>query len=209
MKYAYVVAELSCTVTVCCYDPSSGELMKTDQVISTLSDNFDNSDGSNTCAHIMIHPTGKFLYVSDRGGKDNSIALFHVVEDGKKLKYISQSGAEGLGELVPRAFNITLDGAWMVVAYQNSDKIVSYKINQEDGTLKKSHSLSTPTPVCMSDKFLIYLPSMLYLRHSVPVGVRTIVEDLRPVRTHRYRQQTRPLHVLQGQGRTCKAHRFP
>ena len=44
MKYAYVVAELSCTVTVCCYDPSSGELMKTDQVISTLSDNFDNSE---------------------------------------------------------------------------------------------------------------------------------------------------------------------
>ena len=149
-NFAYVVAELSCTVTVCRCDPSSGELTEKVQVVSTLPDGFENSDGSNTCAHMLIHPSGKFLYVSNRGGGDHSISLFLISEDGMKLDFVPQSGAPGTGELVPRAFNITPDGVWMVVAYQNSDKLISYKIDQNDGTMTMSHSLSTPTPVCIS-----------------------------------------------------------
>jgi 6-phosphogluconolactonase len=99
---------------------------------------------------MLIHPSGKFLYVSNRGGGDHSISLFLISEDGMKLDFVPQSGAPGTGELVPRAFNITPDGVWMVVAYQNSDKLISYKIDQNDGTMTTSHSLSTPTPVCIS-----------------------------------------------------------
>jgi len=56
-KYAYVINELHCTVTAFAYEPASGALTEI-QTIPTLPDAF---DGSNSCAEVRVHPSGRFL----------------------------------------------------------------------------------------------------------------------------------------------------
>jgi 6-phosphogluconolactonase len=71
---AYVLDELTSTITVFNYDPQRGALVWK-QTISTLPDNF---TGSNTTAEIRIHPSGQFLYNTNRG--HNSVTMY----DGRR-----------------------------------------------------------------------------------------------------------------------------
>ena len=150
LKFVYILSELACTVTVVQCDLETGDLREPVQVVSTLLDGFDNSDGSNTCAHVQLHPSGKFLYVSNRGGKDHSCTLFHVAEDGSSLTFMENNRVIAEGELCPRAFNITPDGLWMVVAYQDTSRLVSFRIDQDTGACNIASKLEVPTPVCIA-----------------------------------------------------------
>ncbi|HEY5311979.1 MAG TPA: beta-propeller fold lactonase family protein, partial [Pirellulales bacterium] len=76
-KHAYVINEMASTVTAFDYDPKSGRLSEL-QTISTLPSNF---QGSNTTAEVQVHPSGKFLYGSNRG--HNSIAVFQIDSAGR------------------------------------------------------------------------------------------------------------------------------
>src|SRR5438874_6746106 len=71
-RFAYVVNELSSTVTAFRYDADAGILQDT-QTVSTLPEYF---DGPNFPAEIGMHPSGKWVYVSNRG--HNSVVLFNV-----------------------------------------------------------------------------------------------------------------------------------
>ena len=74
---AYVLDELASTITVFNYDPARGALVW-QQTISTLPDNF---TGTNTTAEIRIHPSGQFLYNTNRG--HNSVTMYPAVVSGR------------------------------------------------------------------------------------------------------------------------------
>ena len=115
------------------------------QVISTQ-ENGDKRDAAS--AAIKIHPSGKFLYASNRG-ELNDIAIFSIGEKGQLTPIGRQST---LGE-VPRDFEIDPSGKFMLVANQNSDSIVTFEIDQETGLLLETgYVAEVPTPVCI--KFL-------------------------------------------------------
>eukprot|EP00943_MAST-04B_sp_MAST-4B-sp1_P000269 g269.t1 len=152
-SYAYVVSELSCTVTVVSMNYAESSFgNETCQIISTLPFNYDNSNGGNTCAHIQIHPSGKFLYVSNRGGKDgghHSVVVFSVNDTGDKIALESSTYFEN-GK-TPRAFSISPSGKYLVVAWQDSDYLTSYEINLNgNGELLFKHSLECLTPVVLA-----------------------------------------------------------
>src|SRR5262245_2735867 len=69
-RFAYVLNEMTSTVTAFAYDAKAGTLTER-QTLSTLPASF---SGSNSGAEIVVHPSGKFVYSSNRG--HNSIALF-------------------------------------------------------------------------------------------------------------------------------------
>jgi 6-phosphogluconolactonase len=71
-KFAYVIAEMGHTVTASSYDPAAGALQPL-QTVSTLPKDF---EGRNDDAEIRVHPSGKFLYASNRG--DDSIAIYAI-----------------------------------------------------------------------------------------------------------------------------------
>src|SRR5207245_9240828 len=71
-KFFYVASELNSTVTAYSYDAKGGTLHEL-QVVSTLPKDF---SGENDTAEIAVHPSGKFLYVSNRGR--DSIAVFAI-----------------------------------------------------------------------------------------------------------------------------------
>ena len=71
-KFAYVVNELQSTITAFAYDARKGELQRL-KTVSTLPKDF---SGNNDTAEIKVHPSGKFLFASNRG--HDTIALFSI-----------------------------------------------------------------------------------------------------------------------------------
>ena len=71
-QFAYVVTEIGHTVTVLSNNAASGKLQSI-QTVTTLPKDF---SGRNDDAEIRVHPSGKFLYASNRG--DDSIAIYTI-----------------------------------------------------------------------------------------------------------------------------------
>ena len=139
-KHAYSINELDSTLTVFKYQ--NGEL-ETVQVISTLPESFERFS---TTAAIKVHPSGRFIYASNRG--HNSIAVFSCDESTGALENMDYVQTQGE---TPRDFDIDPAGELMLVANQDSDSIVSYHINQQTGALiPTGEKLSLPTPVCIA-----------------------------------------------------------
>ncbi|NQW23984.1 MAG: lactonase family protein [SAR202 cluster bacterium] len=96
------------------------------QTITTLPDGF---SGRNTCSQIQITPTGRFLYVPNRG--HNSIAGFSVDAASGQLTGIGQVPTES----VPSAFSLDPEGNFLFAAGSESDHLASYQINPDTGAL--------------------------------------------------------------------------
>ncbi|MEZ4620495.1 MAG: lactonase family protein [Caldilineaceae bacterium] len=138
---AYVINELDSTVTVFRYTDVTGALDPI-QSISTLPAGF---DGRSHCADIHVHPTGKFVYGSNRG--HDSLAIFTVDQTTGKL---TATGHESTGGKVPRNFAIDPSGSFLLAANQNSDNVVVFRINLATGQLTPTgYELTVPTPVCL------------------------------------------------------------
>jgi len=139
-RFAYVINELTSTVTVFRYDPEAGVLAEV-ETVSTLPPYF---DGPNTGAEIGVHPTGKYLYVSNRG--HNSVVLFSVDADQGTLTYVEE---QGTGGSKPRHFGIQPSAKHLVIANQDSDTLLACRIDAGNGRLKPSGIFaSAPSPVC-------------------------------------------------------------
>jgi 6-phosphogluconolactonase len=71
-RFLYVLNELQSSMTVFYYDPGHGALKEL-QTLSTLPAEF---TGENAGAEVQVHPSGRFVYASNRGHE--SIAVFAV-----------------------------------------------------------------------------------------------------------------------------------
>jgi 6-phosphogluconolactonase len=144
-KFAYLINELGGSIIVFAYDSTRG-LLSEIQTISTLPADF---TGFNTCAEIALHPSGKFLYGSNRG--HNSVALFTIDPASGKLTFVERTSTEGK---IPRSFAIDPTGKFLVAANQDSNNLVVFNIDPETGRLKlNSQVTDIASPVCV--KFLM------------------------------------------------------
>jgi 6-phosphogluconolactonase len=140
-KFAYVINEMGGTITVFSYEPTSGTLTEI-QTISTLPDDF---AGRNSCAEVRVHPSGKFLYGSNRG--HDSIAVYRIDPTNGKLTFVEH---EKTDIKTPRNFNIDPTGKFCLVANQDGNSVVVFKINTKTGALEPTgHKISMGKPVCI------------------------------------------------------------
>ncbi len=140
--FAYANNEMTCTVTAFAHDAAKGALTAI-QTLSTLPAGYTLTKKDST-AEIFCHPTGKFLYVSNRG--HDTIAVFAIGADGK-LALIQNAPAN---VKIPRGFAISPDGGWLVAAGQNSDSLASHKIDPATGKLTPAAKLEgVGAPVCV------------------------------------------------------------
>ena len=140
-KYAYVINELDCTVTTFTYNSASGALTEI-QTITTLPNGF---NGSNACAEVCVHPSGKFLYGSNRG--HDSLVVYRVDLADGTLTCVEHETAD---IKTPRNFNVCPTGKFCLVANQGKDSVVVFRINKETGTLELTgHKVSVAQPVCV------------------------------------------------------------
>jgi 6-phosphogluconolactonase len=140
-KFAYVVAEMGHTVTAFSNDAANGRLQVL-QTISTLPADF---KGRNDDAEIVVHPSGKFLYASNRG--DDSIVIYAI--DGSKGT-LTQVGKVSTGGKEPRNFEIDPTGKFLFAENQKSDNVVVFRIDQKTGQLAPTGKvLDVGSPVCL------------------------------------------------------------
>ncbi len=140
-RKAYVINELASTITSFDYDPKRGALSGR-QTVSTLPKGF---KGDNSTADIHVHPSGKFLYGSNRG--HNSIAVFHI---DARTGELTPAGHQGENIRTPRNFAIDPTGTYLIVANQTGDSLVVFRINQETGALEPTGNMvAVPQPVCV------------------------------------------------------------
>jgi 6-phosphogluconolactonase len=142
--YAYVINEILCNVTAFAYDAGRGVLSEI-QTISTLPGEVQR--GYST-AEVQVHPSGKFLYGSNRG--HDTIAVFSIDEKSGKLTAVENESTQGK---IPRNFGIDPTGQYLLAANQNSDTVVVFRIDAATGALNPTgQTLPVPAPVCV--KFL-------------------------------------------------------
>lgn len=139
-KRGYVLNEIRCTVTVCQWDESKGELTPGASA-GTLPMDY---SSPNTTAEIRVHPNGKWLYASNRGKDD--IALF-TIEGPDQIRLAGAAPTQGQ---MPRNFNLDPSGTWLIAANQRSNNLVVFRIDQATGRLENTkNGIVVGAPVCL------------------------------------------------------------
>jgi 6-phosphogluconolactonase len=139
-----VINEMHCTVTAFVSDAKRGALTAF-QTISTLPADQPTLPSYST-AEVQVHPSGKFLYGSNRG--HDSIVVFAI--DGKtgRLTYVENTPTQGS---TPRGFGIDPTGGYLLAANQRSDSVVVFRIDQRTGRLTPTgNTIDVGAPVCVT-----------------------------------------------------------
>lgn len=137
-RYAYVICELKSTVIAFEWNSGEGKL-KEIQTISSMPPGY---EGKTASAEIRLHPSGKFLYASNRG--NDTIAVFDIDPQSGKL---TSKGNIACGGKTPRGFNIDPSGQWLVVGNQGADNLLSFKIDANTGMLTETSHTDVGVPV--------------------------------------------------------------
>jgi 6-phosphogluconolactonase len=139
-RFAYLINELTSTITVFSYDAAAGKLAEV-QTLSSLPEYY---DGPNAGAEIGVHPSGKWVYASNRG--NNTVVLFNVDADKGTLTYVEE---QGTGGKTPRHFGIQPNAQHLVIANQDADQLLACRIDSGNGRLKPSGIFADcPSPTC-------------------------------------------------------------
>jgi 6-phosphogluconolactonase len=125
-RFVYLVNEMHSSLTVFSYDSRRG-VLKESQTVSTLPREF---RGENRGAEVQVHPTGRFVYASNRG--NDSIAVFAVDPQNGTLRPVDYALAHGKE---PRTFAIDVTGLYLLAANRQSDTITVFKIDANTGRL--------------------------------------------------------------------------
>jgi 6-phosphogluconolactonase len=139
-KIMYVLGELQSTVTVFAHD--ARETYRQIQWVSALPEGF---SGRSDAAEIALHPSGRWLYTSNRG--HDTIAVFAVDPEKGTLR---KTGDFSTGGKEPRHFAIDPTGRFLLAENQLSNSIVVFGIDPATGALTQvSRIEGIPSPVCL------------------------------------------------------------
>jgi len=142
-KFAYAINEMQSTVTAFSYDAAKGVLQDI-QTLSTLPEDY-KGKAENSTAEVQVHPSGKFLYGSNRG--HDSIAVFSIASGKGTLTAVERVPTTGK---TPRNFRIDPTGSYLFAENQDSDNIVIFRIDAKTGRLTATGKvLEVASPVCV------------------------------------------------------------
>jgi len=133
-RFAYVITEAGNTVTSYRYDPDSG-LLASPVTLSSLPPGFAGKSGGS--AHVVVAPSGQFVYGSNRG--HDSIVIYAVDETTGRLTWVGDELGDGTIKN-PRDFALSPDGRWLIVASQTASSVVVFRVDDTSGTLTRAAS---------------------------------------------------------------------
>ena len=140
-QYLYTSGEKNSSISAWSWDEGKGAL-KVLQNLSTLPDGF---TGSNNPADIAMHPSGKFVYVTNRS--TGTLAGFRIDQSNGTLSAVGQAE---IGS--PSCWSMLFDpsGKWALAAAQIGDEVVVYSVDQDTGLLKQTgQKLKVTLPSCL------------------------------------------------------------
>jgi 6-phosphogluconolactonase len=143
-RFAYLINEHGSTVVAFAFDSAAGKLNEI-QALTTLPGGF---SGKNYCADLHVHPTGKFLYGSNRGHE--SIVIFSIDTATGRLQLIGHEPTQGK---FPRSFEIDSSGNWLLVGNEKSHNLATFRIDSNTGKLTptgKPMEVPAPAGLCLT-----------------------------------------------------------
>jgi 6-phosphogluconolactonase len=148
-RFVYLVNELDATVASFGYDSATGKVGEQRQRVSTLPEGY---SGQKSSAALVMHPSGQFLYASNRRLKSDhpmadSIAAFRIDASSGTLTPL-QHWSEGLR--FPRALAMAPGGNHLYALSQKGDTVLRLRIDPASGKLDQPVQVAqVPTPACL------------------------------------------------------------
>jgi 6-phosphogluconolactonase len=143
-RHVYVISELTATLTAFSYAAETGATAPI-QTLSTLPEGY---TGAKSGAEVYVHPSGRFVYGSNRG--HDSIVIFSIDEATGMMTLVGHEPTRGR---TPRNFAIDPTGTFLLAANQDGNSIVVFRIDSQTGRLGFLQSVNVSKPVCL--RFLV------------------------------------------------------
>ena len=144
-KFIYLLNELSLSVTTFAWDAKKGTAKRL-TTTPAISEEVKAGESFNSSAEILVHPSGKFVYSSNRG--HDTVSAYQANPKTGKLKVVQVQPVRGA---FPRNINLTPDADWLLAAGADSNTIAAHRINQETGklTYQRGSVINVPSPICI------------------------------------------------------------
>jgi 6-phosphogluconolactonase (cycloisomerase 2 family) len=140
-RYAYVVNEKGNSVTFYLFHEGEGNL-EPRQILPSLPETY---TGEGQASAILVHPEGKFLYVSNRIHESVAVYVINV-----NTGYLHNVGFEPCLGKTPRFMTFDEAGTQLFVANEDSDTIRVFDVDSKTGKLIFSErTIMTESPVCI------------------------------------------------------------
>lgn len=137
-RHVYLINEIASTVVVFDWDGVTGRLTER-QTVSTLPADF---TGTSTCAELLVHPEGRFLYGSNRG--HDSLVVFAIEATTGRLTPVQHIASGGR---IPRNFALDPTGRWLLCTNHGSDNAVVFRVDPVTGRLaRQGEPVDVPSP---------------------------------------------------------------
>ena len=138
-KFVYLLQELDGTISAFRYKNGKLKFLEENTIISDL------HKGDIGAADIHVSPDGKFLYATNRGSA-NEIVCFAIKKNGRLVfRFVKKTEGK-----TPRNFAIDPTGNFLLIANQNSNKIVIFKIDRTSGNITSTGKfIDICAPVCL------------------------------------------------------------
>jgi 6-phosphogluconolactonase len=120
-RFAYLVNELTLTLSVYAFDAAQGSLTALQRGVSTAAVGV--SGGAS--ADIHVHPGGRYLYVSNRQGDDSTLAIFSIDPETGRVALAGHQLSRGR---TPRNFGLDRDGQVLIVGNQDSSDVAVFRV---------------------------------------------------------------------------------
>jgi 6-phosphogluconolactonase len=143
-KFAYVINELDCTIGAFAWNSARGELTSV-QNLSTLPVGISVQPGFST-AEVVVHPSGRFLYGSNRG--HDTIVVYAIDDASGEMTLVEHVASGGQK---PRSFNLDPTGRFLLSANQDSGTVVVFRVDDATGRLTATGTtVAIEKPVCVA-----------------------------------------------------------
>jgi len=144
-RFIYLLNELSLSVTTFAWDAAAGTARKL-ATVPALSEAVMAKEAFNSAAEILVHPSGRFVYSSNRG--HDTVTVFRADPATAALEVIQVQPIRGA---FPRNINLTPDGQWLLAAGADSNTVAVHRVDPETGelTYQTRGVINVPAPICI------------------------------------------------------------
>lgn len=144
-RFVYLLNELSLSVTTYAWDAETGAARLLANV-PTLSEELKSKEAFNSAAEIVVHPSGRFVYCSNRG--HDTVTVLRADPATAQLEAIQLQPVRGA---FPRNINLSPDGAWLLAGGADSNTVSVHRVDPTSGelTFQTRGVVNVPTPICI------------------------------------------------------------
>ncbi|MBL9208534.1 MAG: lactonase family protein [Opitutaceae bacterium] len=144
-KFIYLLNELSLSVTTFAWDPAAGtaRLLTT---VPALTEAAKAGEAFNSAAEILVHPSGRFVYSSNRG--HDTVTVYRADPATSALEVIQVQPVRGA---FPRNINLAPGGGWLLAAGADSNTVSVHRVDPASGllTYQTKGVINVPAPICI------------------------------------------------------------